>query len=127
MQDSRRNVMRSAKINRLELLKIVQANKQQHITDFNEAVEDYKKAAVKLAEANLALAHTGDVESIVKMRAAPSRPVSYEKEYSRGIRMLELSVEEVIDVTEDVFNQLVLDEWAWKNAFTTTSASYKSY
>jgi hypothetical protein len=127
MQDFRRNVMHSVKINRLELLRIVQTNKEKHITDFNEAVEDYKRAAIKLAEANLALAQSGDVESIIKMRAAPSRPVSYEKEYGRGIRMLELSVEEVIDVAEDVFNQLVLDEWAWKNSFTATTASYKSY
>ena len=119
--------MHSVKINRLELLKIVQTNRQKHIADFDEAVEDYKKAAIKLAEANLALAQTGDVESIIKMRSAPDRPRSYEKEYGRGIRMLELSVEEVIEVAEDVFNQLVLDEWAWKNSFTATTASYKSY
>ncbi len=119
--------MHAVKINRLELLEIVQTNRQKHIADFNEAVEDYKKAALKVAESNLALAQTGEVESIVKMRAAPDRPRSYEKEYGRGIRMLELSVEEVIDITEDVFNQLVLDEWAWKHLFTASTASYKTY
>lgn len=120
--------MHAVKINRLELLEIVRTNKEKHIAEFNEAVEDYKKAVIKVAETNLALAQTGDLDKISKnIRSSPSRPSSYEKEYGRGIRMLELSVEEVIDVTEDVFNQLVLDEWSWKNSFTATSASYKSY
>jgi hypothetical protein len=39
---------------------------------------------------------------------------------------LELSVEDTIEVEEDVFNQLVLDEWAWKNAFVASGALYKS-
>jgi hypothetical protein len=40
--------------------------------------------------------------------------------------MLELSVDEVLEVEEDVFNQLVLDEWGWKHNFAATSAMYKS-
>lgn len=119
--------MHSVKVNRQELLDIVRANKDKHVADFNESVEDFKVAAVKLAEANLALAQTGDVDSIVKMKSVPSRPASYEKEYTRAIRMLELSVDETIDVEQDVFNQLVLDEWHWKNQFAASSALYKSF
>lgn len=118
--------MHSVKVNRLELLDIVRKNKEKHIVEYNESVEDYKAAAVKLAQANLKLVKTGDLEQIAKTKAMPQKPTSYENNYARAIRMLELSVEKEIDVEEDVFNQLVLDEWAWKNAFTAASALYKS-
>ncbi len=126
MQNIKRNVMHAVKVNRKELLKIVTENKEKHIRDFNESVEDYKAAALKLAEANLELVKTGDLEQIAKTKPMPGKPVSYENNYTRAIRMLELSVEKEIDVEEDVFNQLVLDEWAWKNQFIASGALYKS-
>ena len=126
MRDERRNVMRDVKINKAELLGIVRANKEKHIKEFNEAVEDYKKAAVKISIENLKLAETTDLDQIARIRSLPSKPVSYEDSYTRAIRMLELSVEEVIEIEEHVFNQLVLDEWQWKQNFAVTSALYKT-
>lgn len=119
--------MEAVKVNRQELLKIVRENKEKHIAAFNESVEDFKKAAIKIAEANLVLAKTGEVEKIAKIQMQPGKPVSYESAYARAIRMLELSVEDEIKVEEDVFNQLVLDEWHWKNNFTATGALYKTF
>ena len=118
--------MHSVKVNRNELLDIVKRNKEKHVAEFNEAVEDYKKAAVKVMTENLSLATTGELESIAKIKPLASRPNSYETSYERAIRMLELSVEDVIEVEEDVFNQLVLDEWEWKASFTTTNTFYKT-
>lgn len=126
MRDERRNVMRDVKINKAELLGIVRANKEKHIKEFNEAVEDYKKAAVKISIENLKLAETTELDQIARIRSLPSKPVSYEDSYTRAIRMLELSVEEVIEIEEHVFNQLVLDEWQWKQNFAVTSALYKT-
>lgn len=127
MQNPRRNVMKSVKVERAELLGIVRANKEKHITDFNEAVEDYKAAVLKLATANLKLAKTADLNNISQIKGLPTRPSSYADSYTRAIRMLELSVEDVIELGEDVFNQLVLDEWHWKNSFTASAALYKTF
>ena len=118
--------MHAVKVDRKKLLKIVTENKEKHIKDFLESVEDYKAATLKLAEANLELVKTGDLDQIAKTKPMPSKPVSYENNYTRAIRMLELSVDKEIDVEEDVFNQLVLDEWAWKNAFVASASLYKS-
>ena len=65
--------MHSVKITRLELLDIVKTNRESHIAEYNEAVED------------------------------------------------------VIEVEDDVFNQLVLDEWQWKTSFSISASSYKSF
>jgi ribosomal protein L23 len=126
MENIRRNVMHNVKVNRVELLNIVYKNKEKHVADYAESVEDYKKAAIKLAAEHVELAATGNLDKIAKIKAMPQRPTSYEKEYDRAIRMLELSVEDVIDVAQDVFNQLVLDEWTWKNAFVASASLYKT-
>lgn len=118
--------MNAIKMNRVELLDIVRKNKETHVTEYAESVEDYKKLVLQVAQANLKLAKSGDVEQFTYIKHLPQRPQSYEQSYTRAIRMLELSVDEVIEVEEDVFNQLVLDEWHWKHQFTTSNAMYKS-
>ena len=117
--------MRSVKMNKTELLAIVRENKTKHITEYEEAVTDYKALAIKLAKENLKLAKSGDLEKIKEVKAMLAAPVSYENDYNRATRMLELSVEDVIELEDDVFNQLVLDEWRWKQVFSLSNSTYK--
>lgn len=118
--------MNSVKMNRLELLKIVKENATKHVADYDESVIDYKVAVLKVAKANLKLANTGELDKFANFQRMPTTPVNYADNYTRAIRMLELSVEDTIDVEEHIFNQLVLDEWGWKQAFTAQAAFYKS-
>ena len=126
MKDPGRNVMRSVKINKVELLGIVRENKSKHILEYKEAVDDYINAARTIVNYNVDKINQGTVESIAKCKGIPSAPKSYEDEYNRAIRMLELSVETEITLEADVFNQLVLDEWTWKNNFAMMASTYKS-
>lgn len=117
--------MHSVKMDRKELLAIVKENKEKHIAEHIESIEGYKQAVVKVCKHNLKMANTGDVEKF-NFAHMPRKPQTYEDSYTRAIRMLELSVDETIEVEEHVFNQLVLDEWAWKHDFATVAAMYKS-
>lgn len=117
--------MNAIKMKRLELLDIVRANKEKHIAEYVEAVNDYKALVIQIAAFNLKLAKTGELDQIKKTKGMPQVPQSFEDSYKRAIRMLELSVEDIIEVEEDVFNQLVLDEWQWKRGFTASTMSYK--
>ena len=112
MRDQRNNVMRDVKINRDELLTIVRANKEKHIADYDASVIDCRAAVLKITKQNLKLAQSDDVAEIAKIRAIPMMPTSYADSYTKAIRMLELSVENVIEVDATTFNQLVLDEYA---------------
>jgi hypothetical protein len=118
--------MNAIKMNRLELLRIVRANKEKHIAEFIEAVADYKVLVLQIAQGNLKMAKTASLDDFKKMKPVPAAPNSYENDYARAIRMLELSVDDVIEVEEDVFNQLVLDEWSWKRSFTLSNTTYKA-
>jgi hypothetical protein len=118
--------MRSVKIDKKKLLAIVRENKQKHILEYNESVKDFKELAIRIATTNLEIANTGELDKISRIKTIPQSPTSHEKEYERAIRMLELSVEKEIEVEEDIFNQLVLDEWAWKHQFVASASLYKS-
>ena len=118
--------MRTVKLDKKELLDIVKDNKVKHVKEVQESIKDYKKAALKVAKEHVELAKTGDLDSIAKIKAMPQRPQSYEDSYTRAIRMLELSVDDVIELEEQIFNQLVLDEWNWKQMFTASAALYKT-
>lgn len=125
--------MNQTVINRMKLLEIVRENLAKHLSDYAESVQDHLKAMVKIAEHNKKVAlknlkqcKAEKIDDLQSFKGALPKPSSYEKEYNRAIRMLELSVEENITVEEDVFNQLVLDEWGWKNNFVGTMALYKS-
>jgi hypothetical protein len=117
--------MKDIKINKAKLLDIVRSNKEKHIAEFKESVSDYKELVLKIAENNLEIAQTGDRAQFSKIKSMPQTPTSYEDSYTRAIRMLELSEDEVIEIEEHTFNQLVLDEWQWKSSFTATTTAYK--
>lgn len=118
--------MNNVKIDKNELLAIVKSNKETHIAQYAESVDDFKKVVLKLATTNLKLAKSGDLKSISQIRPIPAAPTNYAHDYERALRMLQLSVEDVIDIESAVFNQLVLDEWGWKKTFIMASSSYKT-
>jgi hypothetical protein len=127
MRNLGRNVMKSVKLNKKELLGIVRENKAKHILAYNEAVKDFIEAARTIVNFNVDKINEGTVQSIAKCKLIPTAPTSYEDEYDRAIRMLELSVEKEIELEADVFNQLVLDEWQWKNNFAVMASTYKAF
>lgn len=118
--------MKTVKIIRDELLTIVRENKEKHITEYAESVDDFKKAVIVISKNNLKLVNTGDLSNISKVKNLPSAPNSYEQSYTRAIRMLELSIDDVIELDDTTFNQLVLDEWNWKSNFQVSGSLYKS-
>lgn len=132
--------MRTVNINRDKLLATVRENLTKHVNEYNEAVTQYRSHLVtvlqensKIHQKNIRTAKAGLADGqninqydLASMKTLPPMPTSYEDAYTKAIKMLEFSADEVIELTSDVFNQLVLDEWSWKGQFETTNAFYKS-
>lgn len=119
------NVLKVVKVNKEDLLKVVIENRGKHVNEYQESLEDYKKAILKLAHENLKLAKTGDIAAISRHKSWPSAPLSYESEYNRAIKMLEMSVDNELEIESHVFNQLAMDEWSWKGNFALMASTYK--
>jgi hypothetical protein len=103
--------MENIKTNKAELLEIVKTNCAKHKEEYLDAIKAYRVKAADLLTKELQKIVTGEKFEIGFNLV---KPVSHEKEYDLTIKMLEMSVEDVVEITQYEFNEMVNDEWGWK-------------
>lgn len=121
--DEEESGMNKIKVNRKSLLEKVKLNRTSHRTTFEEALTGYREQAIKELEASLAEAKAG---KRIKRGLALVEPMDMTREYDRVIVMLEMSVEDELEITQQEVMQYVMDDWAWKHQFETVSAMYNN-
>lgn len=134
--------MQQVTVNRLELIAKVKENRETHAKTFREARDGFHgvvKAA--LNKWDNALNHPmqdrqdptllgrrpGEPELFCEAVSEIGRlrePQCHLEEYDRALAMLGMSVDETITLQVHEFQQLVMDEWCWKQDFMRTSATY---
>jgi hypothetical protein len=113
--------MEKVTVNKKDLLETLKTNRAEHRKIFEEAIEGYRKTATRLLE-----------EQVTKAKANKRfvtyiqlvQPIDQTKEYDRAIRMIEMSVDQTITLSERDFQQFVMDEWQWTSVFATNSVAY---
>lgn len=117
--------MKSVRVKRNEVLDKVRANLSEHEQIYKEAVIGYK-AAVKDITARLAALAARDEEILETLRElnALKTPSLHKTEYIRAIKMLEMSADEVIELQEHEFAQLVMDDWQWQRSWLGGASAY---
>ena len=117
------NNQQKVNVKRVELLEKLRANKENHVAKFKEAIVGYRKEVINYLEKLIdEVNNSKDISHTINV----DKPFSYEKEYSRVIAMLEMSIDDTIELDSTTFNRYVLDEWEWKSNFETISAKYLS-
>lgn len=109
-------------IKKSDLLSTIQKNRDQHKTDYDEALVGFRTAAITAMEKNLALAQGGKE---IKLGIALTIPVEHTKDYDRVMQMLTMSTADEITISEAQFTQYMMDDWGWKAAFVGSTAMYK--
>lgn len=124
------------KFARVELLTKLNANRETHMTEYEEAMKGYfmevqeeateligKLEEVKVLASKEEFAEDKkDYERNFFIKAR--KPFSNLPAYDRAIAMLEMSTDQDIPLDEESFSCYVLDEWDWKEEFATTNAYY---
>lgn len=113
--------MKIVRVKKAELLAILQKNRAEHREIFLEAQEGYKKTVIAELEKALEEARSGKK---ITRGISFATPVDQTKDYDRAIRMIEMSTEDIIELTENDFAQYVMDDWSWKNTFAFSNAHY---
>ena len=113
--------MRSVTVQKDELREIIEHNREEHEAIFQEAVEGYRAQAVKLLEEHIERIRTGQ---LVNVHVSMPRPVNHIKDYDRVLKMLKMSIEDVVEIDEDSFGAYVMDDWHWKDAFLASNSAY---
>lgn len=113
--------MNKIKVNRKQLLEKVKANRTTHRKTFEEALEGYREKAIEELEASLADAKAG---KRIRRGLQLVEPMDMTREYDRVITMLEMSVDDELEISQQEVMQYVMDDWSWKQQFEAVSASY---
>jgi len=113
--------MRIVRLKRKELLEKVKGNRANHRAVFEKALEGYRKAAIKELEKMLDEAKKG---LRISREVRLVEPMDQTREYDRVIKMLEMSMDDIIELDERGFSQYVMDDWSWKANFLETTNPY---
>ena len=89
-----------------DLLDVLKKNREAHNNIFLDAQKGYREEAIRLLDKALENARNGNT---IKTMIHLDTPVDQTKDYDRIIRMLEMSIDEEVDLSEHDFAQYVLD------------------
>ena len=113
--------MELVKVEKAELLSILKVNRTAHRAVFEEAQKGYRKEAIRLLDKALKDAREGrTITTYIRLDA----PIDQTEDYDRAIRMIGMSVDENIEISEDDFRNYILDQWHWRQKFDATNAFY---
>jgi len=114
--------MRTVKINKLDFITRVAANRDNHRSVFETAVGGYRARMIDLLERRLRdVRHGRAVDQYFRL----PEPEDHTEDYDRVLMMARMSVDDVVELTSEDFAMFVMDQWDWKQSFTDTTAMYR--
>jgi len=124
VESALRGIRIEPKIPKKELLTILQENYERHKVIVEEAKAGYLKEALEQAQKAIGALQEGRLVTLAEYSERP--PMDYSKAYEHAIRALELTTEEIIEMTMGEFAKLVMDEWDWQQEFLRSSSDYSA-
>lgn len=115
--------MESIKVDKKQLLDVLKKNRREHHEIFLEAQDGYRRAIVMELDAMLQDARNGKK---IRRSVTLVEPVDQTRDYDRVIRMMEMSIETAINLSEHEFQSYVLDDWNWKKQFNASNFAYSA-
>ncbi|MDE2096161.1 MAG: hypothetical protein KGL39_02875 [Patescibacteria group bacterium] len=113
--------MQTVKVKRAELLEKITKNRDAHRELFLKAQEGYRKQVIHELDLMLEDARAG--RNIRRSLSLPE-PQDHTSDYDREISMLQMSVDDVIEVSMQEFDWYVMDNWSWKASVTASNMRY---
>lgn len=113
----------AVRMNKETLIQIVTDNRTEHRSIFEEAIDNWQKEVVKRLETLVTEAKNqppAQVQIVVNL----PKPEDHTSDYDRVLKMLELSLDNELELTDREFAQFVMDDWGWQKPFLTTSSMY---
>lgn len=117
----------SVNVSRKDLLAKLKENREIHKKDYQEALIGYQIKLTADLEKALAEVKTINVSRLNTLHAVSyDCPRSYDTEYRKIIDMMEVSVDDVINLDSQSFEQYFKNEWSWSDHFNNSATMYKA-
>lgn len=115
--------LQTVRVEKDALLDKIKANREEHRSIFEEALDGWQKQVIKDLEDAAADARAGRA---FRWRFNLPKPQDHTDEYDTVIEMLEMSKDDEFELTLGEFNSFVMDKWGWQTTFLTSSSEYGS-
>lgn len=114
--------MKTIRVKKSELLKKLTTNRAKHEKDYKLATAGFFKKQITDLTKHLAKARKHKPVGGFMLH----KPTSNLDDYDRAIAMTRMSVDDIIELTEQEFSRYALDQWEWRDQFVTLSNAYLS-
>lgn len=115
----------STRVTKADLIEKIKLAREEHQKTYRDALRGWVDQMHTAAEKVIERVKLGDLHSFPKQfHALMNMPSLHLDDYDQALKMLEMSVDNVIELGPEDFDQLVLGNWAWKEAWDMTNASY---
>ena len=109
------------KFKTLYLIQTLKNNREEHKDIFLDALEGYKKKAISAFEQKIKEIVRGKK---MNLYIDLTQPEDMTKEYDVAIKMFEMTCDEEVELSTSEFRSFVMDDWDWKDSFTTSNSQY---
>ena len=113
--------MQKVNVKKTELLETLRVNCDHHREEFLVALECYRLEAIEVLEEAIDDAKKG---KRIMTATHLTEPMDMTREYKKVIKMLEMSVDEEIELTNTEFQNYVCDDWSWSGAASLSNSAY---
>jgi hypothetical protein len=114
---------KTVKVEKAKVLETLRQNKKIHHEEYEEAMNGWiVKAKEKMLDIITQLQSEKARETKIEIHLP--KPVSFEKEYEKTIKMIELEISNEIEISNEEFEKFFLDEWEWKHNFLSNTMMY---
>lgn len=116
--------MQKVRVNKGELLAVVQKNRDNHRAEFEKALAEYKEALTTYLNEKIEEVKAGRlVEHYIKL----PQPEDHTDDYDQVLEMLAMSVDNEIELDYSDFARYVRDDWGWKGQFMASTQTLSTY
>lgn len=107
-----------------EVIATLRKNLGEHHLIFTEAVEGYRKEAMRVLDRQIIELQRSDgpVKVMVHMKA----PENHERDYVAVLSMLETSTDSHLVFNDEQYRHYMLDEWDWQRGFLASNSAYSA-
>jgi len=115
--------MQTVTVNKQDLLSVLKTNRTNHLEEYTSASKIFIQDAIEKLQVMLTTAQN---KGKIIQSLGLVEPQSYVSSYDTAIKMLEMSVDETIELSQSEFVQYVEDSWGWKNTFVASTSFYNN-
>ena len=113
--------MRTVTVTKDDFLTRVRENRDNHRAVFEEALEGYRqRRMLELVHRVRDLKRGGVINQYIGL----PEPEDHTDDYDRILTMVEMSINDTVELSENEFAMYVMDQWQWKQSFTNSTDRY---